>query len=588
MGSTLAGRVFATVAAILAAVLGAVALWGGMRIRDFHRAEVERRLDMGIDHLSGRAREILANPAGGAASSEVLRPFARENGFRVTVIAADGNVLADTDAVLPLADHGGRPEVVEARAEGRGASVRRSDTVGTDLIYVARRLDGGGAPLGFLRVAATLERADAEVATLRRALLLGGLAALLLGVAASWLLARRIAAPLLEMERTAASLAAGDLGRRAPAAGPDEVRRLAGSLNRMADDLGTRIESEKRSREELEAVLAGMAEGVVAVDARERVVLMNAGAAGLLGLAGPLAPGAALWQAVRFPDLESSLRAAMAGALPERRDAASPSRDGRILALSVAPLGEGRGAVALLRDVTEVRRLEQVRMDFVANVSHELRTPLAAVLGALETLESEEDPEAKARFLDIGRRNAGRLQAIVADLLDLSSIEAEGERMPREPVAVGAPLRAAAAALAGAAEKKRVSLAVEAGDGAGPTVLGNVQRLEQAFTNLLENALKYTPAGGRVTARVIARGGEACVEVEDTGIGIPAESLPRIFERFYRVDRSRSREMGGTGLGLAIVKHVVRAHGGRVEVRSEEGRGTLFTVILPAAAGSGA
>jgi two-component system phosphate regulon sensor histidine kinase PhoR len=223
-----------------------------------------------------------------------------------------------------------------------------------------------------------------------------------------------------------------------------------------------------------------------------------------------------------------------------------------------------------------------VRIDFVANVSHELRTPLAAVMGALETLaDPDPEPATRARFLDIGNRNAARLQAIVSDLLDLSSIEAEGDRMPLEPVRADAPLRTAAGALAGAAEAKGVRLELP-GPSARPSwVRGNAQRLEQVFTNLLENAIKYTPTGGRVVARVSTTVNEVVIEVEDSGVGIPASALPRIFERFYRVDRSRSREMGGTGLGLAIVKHVVRAHGGTVSVKSEEGRGSTFVVALP-------
>jgi two-component system phosphate regulon sensor histidine kinase PhoR len=241
-----------------------------------------------------------------------------------------------------------------------------------------------------------------------------------------------------------------------------------------------------------------------------------------------------------------------------------------------------QGAVALLLDVTEVRKLEQMRIDFVANVSHELRTPLTAVLGALETVaDAQSDAQTTKRFLELAQRNAVRLQAIVSDLLELSSIESQGSRMSVEPLAIGSPLRSAAAALAGAAESKGVALELEPLAPGLPPVSGNHERLERVFTNLIENAIKYTPAGGHVRARARLAGRALEVEIEDDGIGIPAVHLPRVFERFYRVDRSRSREMGGTGLGLAIVKHVVRAHGGSVEVESEEGRGALFRVRLP-------
>jgi len=317
---------------------------------------------------------------------------------------------------------------------------------------------------------------------------------------------------------------------------------------------------------------------------------MNQAAASMLGLSAPLATGTALWESIRYPELERGLRGVLAGNGAWHGDSPSPALDGRMIGLSVAPIAAPSGseaaafsgAVALLSDVTAIRRLEQVRIDFVANVSHELRTPLAAVMGALETLaDPNQPPGSLARFLDIANRNAARLQAIVADLLDLSSIEAEGNRMPLEPVRVDAPLRTAASALAGAAESRGVALEVQPPLDPPVLVNGNPQRLEQVFTNLLENAIKYTPPGGRVSARVRTSGREVAIVVEDTGIGIPAQHLPRVFERFYRVDRSRSREMGGTGLGLAIVKHVLRAHAGQVTVKSEEGRGTTFTVTLP-------
>jgi two-component system phosphate regulon sensor histidine kinase PhoR len=406
---------------------------------------------------------------------------------------------------------------------------------------------------------------------------------------ASLWLARSLAQPMESIEHDASQLAAGRLDLRVRSEGPIEARRLADGLNSMARDLRERLESMRRARIEIETILSSMQEGVVAVDARERVVLMNQAAAKLLGLRAPLEAGASLWEHLRYPELERGLRAVLGGQASWHGDAASPAQDGRTIGLSVARVGHHdggdrplAGAVALLSDVTAIRRLEQVRIDFVANVSHELRTPLAAVMGALETLaDPDPEPATRARFLDIGNRNAARLQAIVSDLLDLSSIEAEGDRMPLEPVRADAPLRTAAGALAGAAEAKGVRLELPGPSARPAWVRGNAQRLDQVFTNLLENAIKYTPTGGRVVARVNSTASEVVIEVEDSGMGIPASALPRIFERFYRVDRSRSRDMGGTGLGLAIVKHVVRAHGGTVSVKSEEGQGSTFVVALP-------
>ncbi|MBK7645282.1 MAG: PAS domain-containing protein [Planctomycetes bacterium] len=355
-----------------------------------------------------------------------------------------------------------------------------------------------------------------------------------------------------------------------------------------------RLETERAANTRLHtaSLLSGMAEGVVAVDLQERVLFMNRSAANLLGLDAELPEGARLWESLRFPALERALRGSIDGIPQEPLDAPSPQPDGRTLSISVHAVRSQhgfQGAVALLLDVTAVRKVEQMRIDFVANVSHELRTPLAAVLGALETVaDAQTDAATTTRFLEIAQRNASRLQAIVSDLLELSSIESQASRMPLEPMGIGSPLRSAAAALAGAAESKGVALVVEPVPADLPPISGNHGRLERVFTNLIENAIKYTQKGGHVRARARLAGRALEVEIEDDGIGIPAAHLPRVFERFYRVDRSRSREMGGTGLGLAIVKHVVRAHGGNVEVESEEGRGALFRVRLPVLAGEAA
>ncbi len=574
-------RIFASVAATLAALLLLAGLAGQARIRAFHREEVTRRAEVGASLMEDWARDVLAGRVAAADAQRWAASLRDPGRLRLSCIDATGRVLVDSEAPPPLPDHAARPEFVAAMDAGRGEDVRLSATTGLHTLYVARRITDGGRTLGVVRTAASLDRAEQEVASLREALALAGLGALAVGLAASVLLARRLARPLEEVERLAAQLAAGDHEGRVVVDGPEEVRRLAAALNRMNDALRGRVIAEASAREHLETVMAGMLDGVVAVDARERVLLMNRAAADLLGQDAPLATADLLWERVRFPALERSLREALAGARPERVDAPAPGTGGRTLEIAVGPLASG-GAVAILRDVSEVRRLERMRMDFVANVSHELRTPLASLRGALETLaDPGEDPAARARFLEIAERNAGRLQALVSDLLDLSAIEAEEDRMPLDTVDFHGILRAAVGALAGVALERRVALVLEPPPEAPVLVGAHSRRLEQALSNLVENAVKYTPAGGRVVVRLFRRGDVAVAEVEDTGVGIPAAALPRIFERFYRVDPSRSREMGGTGLGLAIVKHVVRAHRGQVEVRSAEGGGTLFSVLLP-------
>jgi two-component system phosphate regulon sensor histidine kinase PhoR len=580
---TLSARILGALAAILVLLIAAAAVFGEIKIRAFHVSEVEVRLRTAAELLAGQATDLLAGRVNAKEVGTDLRELGRATRLRLTVIQNDGTVLADSEATLPLANHADRPELIAASRSGEGLAWRQSATTGHVTYYFARRLDEGGKPLGFLRAAAELEEMERAIGTLRATLALGGFVALCVGLLLSVFLARWIARPLEDMGASAMSVTSGNLEARIHGRGPREVKLLAGALNSMADKLRQQIRSEQRARGEIETILASMAEGVVAVDAGERVLLMNDAAARMLGLDAALETGARLWQHLRFAELERGLRATLENGEAWHTDAQSPRDDGRTLSISVAPVrGESKGAVALLSDVTEVRRLEQVRKDFVANVSHEMRTPLAAVLGAIETLaDPTQDEETRRRFLDIAGRNAVRLQAIVADLLDLSTIEARGDAMPLDPLRIDEPLRAAAAALSGAAQTKGIELIVPPPSRSTTLVQGSRQRLEQAFTNLIANAIHYTPSGGHVRARVRTTTKDVVVEIEDDGIGIPAASLPRVFERFFRVDRGRSRDTGGTGLGLAIVKHIALAHGGRVEVRSEEGRGSTFTILLP-------
>lgn len=588
--NTFFGRIFFTLAALIGISLLAAALIGGVKLRTLVENDMAARRRIVCDLLANSALEVLTGTGDRALFAERLRVLGGLDGFRLTLIRADGTVIADSEVRGDLSNHGERPEVIAAKVDGRGEAKRLSSSTGKTTAYTTLKLDSNGTYLGTMRAATDLEHVDELVASMRSSILWFGVGALVFGLLVSAGIAHWLSHPLRTVEREAAALSAGNLDVTVRTEGPLEVVRLGEALNGMSRELRARLEGQRRARVQIETILASMAEGVVAVDRSERVLLMNRAASELLGLSAPLETGALLWEKLRFPDLERSLRAALAGQGPWHGDASSPLSNGRTLGISVAPVAAGapadgadsQGAVALLADVTAFRRLEQVRIDFVANVSHELRTPLAAVMGALETLgDAEQDAAVRARFLDIANRNAARLQAIVVDLLDLSSIEAQGDSMPLEAVRIESPLRTAASALVGSAESKGVKLFMPPPLTYPAIVNGNAQRLEQVFTNLLENALKYTPRGGSVKASIRPGNREVSVDVEDTGVGIPEHDLTRVFERFYRVDRSRSRDMGGTGLGLAIVKHVVRAHGGQVSVKSKEGVGSIFTVTLP-------
>jgi two-component system phosphate regulon sensor histidine kinase PhoR len=353
------------------------------------------------------------------------------------------------------------------------------------------------------------------------------------------------------------------------------------------------LDASESGRAELSAILESMAEGVIALGPDEKVLHANRSAAECLQLTGVPQPGAALVEVVRLPEISAIVRTALGGKGAAETDVALPGAAGRVVSVGAAPIrtpsGATRGAVVVLRDVTVMRRLERMRLDFVANVSHELRTPLAAMSSAIETLQSLGEGEAAARasMADVAQRHAKRLGAIVDDLLVLSQIESEGDRLERAKVPVLRGIRQAAAVVAPAAAAAEVTVDIPRGD-ADVHVLGHDGRLEQVWVNLLTNAVKYNRRGGSVTVELSVDDArrEACISVKDTGQGIPAEAITRVFERFYRVDTGRSREQGGTGLGLAIVKHIVRAHRGRIEVASEPGQGSTFRVHLPLAASS--
>jgi two-component system phosphate regulon sensor histidine kinase PhoR len=578
--TTLGTRLFATIGLTLVVMLAIGALFTESRIRSFHREELERRLEAVARLLSHRFSDRLG-PTRDDDLDVRVRDLDLQGGIRVTVIHPGGTVVADSAAALPLDNHGTRPEVAEARRAGSGSSERHSASVDMRLLYVALRVDGPSGPVAYLRTSAPVARAEEEIAALRRALGLGAVVVLLVGIGLSAFTSRWLARPLEKMERDVAAISRGETEQPIIVDGPKEVFRVAESVNRMSEDLRRRVRNERRARQELEVVVGSVAEGVLSLDRKERIVTMNPGAAKLLGLPRPLGAGEELRKRLRYPALEGIVQDVLAGKGPETTDISGPEDNGNILEVTGVPLGHAAGAVILLRDVTATRRLERMRMDFVANVSHELRTPLAGVMGAIETLTDDDDPEVKERFLALADRNARRLQALVSDLLDLSSIEAEQGSMALESLSIAAPLRTAVGTLGDLANRRDIPLVLEPLEDTDLVVEGHSRRLEQAFLNLVENALKYSPEGGEVRVRAIARGDDVVVEVQDSGIGIPPAAVPRLFERFYRVDKSRSREMGGTGLGLAIVKHVVRAHNGSVDVDSVQGSGSTFRVTLP-------
>jgi two-component system phosphate regulon sensor histidine kinase PhoR len=513
-------------------------------------------------------------PADPAAAQRWIHRLAEETGYRITLIAPDGSVTGESDYdSLPLPaieSHATRPEVMAALADSVGVSKRRSETVGRELMYVA--IPGGP---GVVRIAADLQQVDGIVHRAQLAVALAAAVALLIGAIVAWLSAGSITRPLTAITEAARTIAAGQ-APRFPHSGLRDIDTLVQALREMHHELADRFERLRHEQAESAAIVAAMVEGVVAADARGRILTANPAARQLLGY-GPDLPLPDLQQLFRSREAREIVRLVSEGTPV---DGGEVGIDGRRIVISARPLPNG-GAVLVLHDQTEVRRLEAVRRDFVANVSHELKTPLTSISGYAETLLAERPDEATERqFLETILANAHRMQRLVDDLLDLSRIES-GRWQPELAAVDLAELAGEVwADIAGRVARLEVAFQTAIGEGA-ESLLADPEGVRIVLRNLLDNAVRYTPSGGRITFRSTSADGGIALQVEDTGSGIPQEHLSRVFERFYRVDPSRSRAEGGTGLGLAIVRHTVEAHGGRVGIESELGTGTRVTAWFP-------
>jgi two-component system phosphate regulon sensor histidine kinase PhoR len=531
---------------------------------------------------------------GGPGLDAACARIGHDLGVRVTVIAADGRVLGEsTRSSESLENHADRREFRDALKDGSGQSVRFSATVGMSLLYAAWR-QTRPPEVRVVRIAMPFAVVEKSVDQLRRLLLGGLLAGVVLGLGAALVVSRRLLRRIQRLVEFASVLARGE---RAPYLGPerdDDLGVLEEQLAEMARAVATTIDALRVERERLEAILRGMVEGVVVTDLGGTVVLMNERARELLRLpAGLEGSGHPLIDLARQPQLADILRQLAGGAPILSRDVSLGEPDGPTLQVNAArltgPDGAPFGLVLVLQDVTELRRLEVVRRDFVANVSHELRTPLTAIKGYAETLlgVAGEDAETRQRFLAVIDRHSERLGRLIDDLLTLSDLELGRSPLHLGTVAIGAAVDDVLQILGDSAGRAGVGLtgAVAADT---PPIEADADRFRQVLINLVDNAIKYTPRGGRVVVRAArARDGAQAsaveVAVEDTGIGIPAHALPRLTERFFRVDKGRSRALGGTGLGLAIVKHIVQAHGGELHVASRVGTGTIVRAVFPLA-----
>ena len=540
-------------------------------LRSGFRAELERQLALGA---------ALMERAGPVDPDSLARAMTDRIGYRVTLIDTAGVVLGESyvgaGRLEEIENHRDRPEVVSVLDDGNpvGFSERTSETVNVPLLYGATLTELGPEPM-VLRIAAPRTEIDEAVDRVQRAVAVAGLLAMAVAMVAAYLLSRFLARPLVALAERARTLARGDFTGRVPPGPVEELRDVAVAFNRLSDELKARLSELAGERDEMQVRIDCMAEGVIALTDDGRLLRVNRTARALLHLPDGMTAQPPIGAVVRHREL----REALEESLETEAQSLEIEKGGRHLLLASRALDRG-GAVTTLLDISELRRLEAVRRDFVANASHELKTPLTSIRGYAEALADDEPPEdIRRRFLEAIHSNTLRLQHLVDDLLDLSRLESGGWAAGRDRVDVG-EVAAEAWALAEAA---RASRDLEFGIEGDAIAVADRQGLVQVFRNLFENAMRHTEDGGRVHVAVTPGGPFVTVEVSDDGEGIPARALPRIFERFYRADSSRARDVGGTGLGLAIVKHLVGAMGGQVSAESELGRGTTIRFSLPAA-----
>ena len=520
---------------------------------------------------------------------------------RVSLIAPDGQVLADSAVpdsnLATVENHRSRPEILQAIATGRGTDLRISRTTGERTLYVAVGLNGAHqtTPSAFLRLGLPMATRDRDVAGLQRNVAFAfGMAFLMAGALSLWL-ARSITKPLSDIVIAAQQLTTGDHTARIWTGARDEVGLLADTLNQMTDQLRARIDDLSEDRSQLLAMLTSMVEGVMVLDRRGRVLQINPALERMFGVARADARGRPCSDVFRHPQLDTLLSSVLATRKNEE-DEIFLRPSGRCLQIQASATESDRegeaSAVLVFHDMTELRRLEIIRKDFVANVSHELRTPLTSIKGYIEALldGAKDDPDTSTQFLNIILKQSDRLNLILEDLLQLSKIESGQVLFKREPLHIPSIIERTLAMIKPLADKKGHRLVSFVEDHL-PAVLGDEDRLMQVLSNLLDNAIKYTPEKGTITVAAHPVSDDAeqpsmvtTVElsVTDTGMGIPELDRPRVFERFYRVDKARSRELGGTGLGLAIVRHLAEGLGGRVWVEANMPTGSRFVVRLPA------
>ncbi|MFC1760486.1 ATP-binding protein [Planctomycetota bacterium] len=572
------------IAAIIAATV-----YASSAFREFYLDKTRSEMRLFADGIVEQVHQLLDGPESEVDALCKRLGQADDGRLRVTVILPDGKVIGDSDEnPANMKDHSDRPEIVAAMQQGQGWILRRSPTLGSTMMYVAVGIHAEQQPLAVVRAAIDTTDIDGALEAFYVKMFGSGLVFALCAAVLSLLIARRISQPIVGMQQVAERFAEGELSLRVPMPEPEELQALARALNKMARQLHERIVTITGQRNEVEAILSSMVEGVIAIDGEGYIVSINRAAARLLAIDVQQAQGRQVEEVVRDVGLQEFARQTLAGQQPEEANISLPLNGGRFFQVHGAGLPKEQntrsGAVIVLNDMTRIYRLENIRRDFVANVSHELKTPITSIKGFVEALLEGDvtDADQVVYYLKIVEKHADRLNAIIDDLLSLSRLEedVDGSRLSLEKFDVRAVTESAVELSCIKANEKNIRLLLTGEETVAARI--NAPLLEQAVVNLVDNAIKYSEPDSSVTVDIQQDAERVTIAVRDTGCGIPQEHISRLFERFYVVDKGRSRKLGGTGLGLAIVKHIAQVHGGSTAVESELGQGSTFSIHLPA------
>lgn len=573
---------------VIIVTLIAVAFYASRQITRTYDKKVTDELTTSGMLIGHAVREII-----GSQGPDLLQghcdSLAKLSGARITLIDTNGIVLSDSEQnPSVMENHARRPEIAQALSGLTGESTRYSNTLQQHLKYVAVPITASNKVIGVVRMARPLSEVEKDLTALNRNVIVAGLLLIIIATLVSLYLFRRVSRPLGDLTIAANRMASGDLTRQLPVKGSSEIEALTKAMNNMAKQLDIRLKTIARQNNEQEAILSSMVEGVLAVDADERILSLNEAAAKLLEIQPEQARRRRILEIIRHAELYDFIARSLKSASQSRTEIALSGDRLRHLQIHANVLKDASdsriGSVLVLNDITRLRMLENMRRDFVANVSHELRTPVTAILGSVETLLSKKPNGNKdtRQLLEIIGRQAERLNTLVADLLTLSKLEhdMEDSLLNKMTTSVAQVVKSAIQSCEPKSRLRNIDVNFEGDESI--MVAMDAARIEQALVNLIDNAIKFSDENSTVMVTWQKTGDGLVIEVSDSGPGIEKRHLARLFERFYRVDKARSRDMGGTGLGLAIVKHIALAHKGHVAVESTVGVGSKFRIYIPA------